>query len=117
LLLLLPPFRKTGGEAVNTAYIKKTLAKPQVIFKPKAGPRPQSGSSNSGEGVKKFRHQPFSPDIAPADFFLFRGVMSELAGLSLYKDSFKTSWEGPSEPSPKMSLEMPCGNCVGLWKA
>jgi hypothetical protein len=31
-------------------------------------------------------------DITPADFFLFPRVKSELVGLSLTHNSFKTSW-------------------------
>ncbi len=34
-MLLPPPFRKTGRETVNAAYIKKALATSLAIFKPK----------------------------------------------------------------------------------
>jgi hypothetical protein len=30
-----PPLRKTSGETINAAYIKKALAQSLVIFKPK----------------------------------------------------------------------------------
>jgi hypothetical protein len=37
---------------------------------------------------------PYSPDLVPADFFLFRKVKEELAGLHLTQDSLKSAWEG-----------------------
>jgi hypothetical protein len=37
---------------------------------------------------------PCSPDLAPADFFLFRKVKEELDGLHLSQESFKSAWEG-----------------------
>jgi hypothetical protein len=37
---------------------------------------------------------PYSPDLAPADFFLFRRVKEELAGIRLTPESLKKSWEG-----------------------
>jgi hypothetical protein len=39
-------------------------------------------------------HPPYSLDITPTNFYLFPRVKSELAGLSLSQDSFKTSWVG-----------------------
>jgi hypothetical protein len=39
-------------------------------------------------------HPPYSLYITPRYFFLFPRVKSELAGLSLSQDSFKTSWVG-----------------------
>jgi hypothetical protein len=36
---------------------------------------------------------PHLPHLAPADFFLFPKVKSELAGISLTQDTFKTTWE------------------------
>jgi histone-lysine N-methyltransferase SETMAR len=39
-------------------------------------------------------HPPYSPDLAPADFFLFRKVKEELAGLNLTQESLKSNWEG-----------------------
>jgi histone-lysine N-methyltransferase SETMAR len=46
------------------------------------------------KGVQLIPHPPYSPDLAPADFFLFPKVKSELAGRTLTAESFKTSWEG-----------------------
>ncbi len=42
-------------------------------------------------------HLPYSPDLAPADFFLFPKVMRELAGLTLTKETFKKEWEGAAK--------------------
>jgi hypothetical protein len=39
-------------------------------------------------------HPPYSPDLAPADYFLFPTLKRELAGLSVSLDEFKTKWEG-----------------------
>jgi hypothetical protein len=36
----------------------------------------------------------YSPDLAPADFFLFRKMNEELAGLHLTQESLKNAWEG-----------------------
>jgi histone-lysine N-methyltransferase SETMAR len=44
--------------------------------------------------VKLIEHPPYSPDLAPADFFLFPKVKKELAGLTLMRESFKKDWEG-----------------------
>jgi histone-lysine N-methyltransferase SETMAR len=40
------------------------------------------------------RHPPYLPDLAPADFFLFRHVKNELAGVSLDHNTLKKKWEG-----------------------
>ena len=48
----------------------------------------------AARGVQMIRHPPYSPDLAPADFFLFPTVKKELAGRTLTPDTFKTSWEG-----------------------
>lgn len=44
--------------------------------------------------VKLIEHPPYSPDLAPADFFLCRKVKEELAGLTLSTETLKTTWEG-----------------------
>jgi histone-lysine N-methyltransferase SETMAR len=41
-----------------------------------------------------FPTPPNSPELAPADFFLFRKVKEELAGLHLTQESLKIAWEG-----------------------
>jgi histone-lysine N-methyltransferase SETMAR len=42
-------------------------------------------------------HLPYSPDLAPANFFLFPKVKKELAGLTLMRETFKKEWEGGCE--------------------
>jgi hypothetical protein len=85
------------GETVNAEYIKKSLARFLKIFRKK---RPITSQEwflhwdNSpvhtaatvqdyleAKGIKTIRHPPYSLDLAPADFFLFPKVKSELAGL------------------------------------
>jgi histone-lysine N-methyltransferase SETMAR len=44
--------------------------------------------------MKLIEHQPYSPDLDPADFFSFPMVKRELAGLTLTQDTFKEEWEG-----------------------
>ncbi len=44
--------------------------------------------------IKLIEHLPYSPDLAPADYFLFPRVKRELEGLTLTQDSFKKAWEG-----------------------
>jgi histone-lysine N-methyltransferase SETMAR len=44
--------------------------------------------------VQVLRHPPYSPDLAPADFFLFRRVKDELAGVTLDPSSLKKEWDG-----------------------
>jgi histone-lysine N-methyltransferase SETMAR len=39
-------------------------------------------------------HPPYSPDLAPADFFLFLSVKRELAGKTLTQETLKKVWEG-----------------------
>ncbi len=39
-------------------------------------------------------HLPYSPDLAPADFFLFPSVKRELAGKALTQETLKKEWEG-----------------------
>jgi hypothetical protein len=39
-------------------------------------------------------HLPYSLDLAPADFFLFRRVKKVLVRTTLDQESLKTAWEG-----------------------
>jgi histone-lysine N-methyltransferase SETMAR len=48
----------------------------------------------AAKGIKVLEHPPYSPDLASADFFLFRRVKEALAGTTLDQDSLKTAWEG-----------------------
>jgi histone-lysine N-methyltransferase SETMAR len=48
----------------------------------------------AANAVQMLQHPPYSPDLAPADFFLFKRVKEELAGLSLSQHTIKNIWEG-----------------------
>ena len=41
--------------------------------------------------IKTIAHPPYSPDLAPADFFLFPKVKLKLAGKTLTAEAFKRS--------------------------
>ncbi len=45
------------------------------------------------KGIQVLEHPPYSPDLAPADFFLFSRLKEALAGTTLDQDSLKTAWE------------------------
>ncbi len=44
--------------------------------------------------IQVIPHPPYSPDLAPADYFLFPTLKRELAGQTLSLDEFKMKWEG-----------------------
>jgi histone-lysine N-methyltransferase SETMAR len=44
--------------------------------------------------VQMLQHPLYSPDLAPANFFLFPKVKKELSGLTLTRETFKKEWEG-----------------------
>jgi histone-lysine N-methyltransferase SETMAR len=44
--------------------------------------------------IQLIPHPPYSPDLAPAEFFLFPPLKKELSGLTLTLTEFKTMWEG-----------------------
>ena len=46
------------------------------------------------KNVELLEHPPYSPDLAPADYFLFPKVKADLAGDYMDVDSFKTKWDG-----------------------
>ena len=101
------------GVTVNAAYIVKALASFMKNLKQK---RPYMAAGDwwfhwenppvhtaasvknwlAARGVQMLEHPPYSPDLAPADFFLFPKLKKELAGRHLSKDDFKTIWEGVS---------------------
>ena len=39
------------------------------------------------------QHPPYSPDLAPAGFFLFPKVKEQLAGITLTQQSFRSTWD------------------------
>jgi histone-lysine N-methyltransferase SETMAR len=114
------------GETVNTKYIKKALARFLKVFKAKRtimsyqdwflhwenAPVHTAATVQeylAAKGIKTLRHPPYSPDLAPADFFLFPRVKSELAGLSMNQETFQKSWEGVVWTIPKETLPPPFG--------
>jgi hypothetical protein len=48
----------------------------------------------AAKGIQVWQHPPYSPDLALADFFLFRRVKKALTGTNLHQASLKTAWEG-----------------------
>jgi histone-lysine N-methyltransferase SETMAR len=44
--------------------------------------------------LQRLEHPPYSPDLAPADFFLVRKVKEGLDGQSLDQETIKNAWEG-----------------------
>lgn len=99
------------GQTVNAAYIVKTL---DIFLKNMRTKRPQmvergfqfhwdNAPVHTAVAVKNWfaahsipllEHPPYSPDLAPADFFLFPKVKEMLAGHTLTAGGVKTAWEG-----------------------
>jgi [histone H3]-lysine36 N-dimethyltransferase SETMAR len=52
-------------------------------------------------GVKVIEHPPYSPDLAPADFFLFPTLKKELAGITLAPGDFRKEWGRLLKTIPK----------------
>ncbi len=48
----------------------------------------------AAKGIQVLEHPTYLPDLAPADFFLFRKVKEALAGITLDQESLKNAWEG-----------------------
>jgi transposase len=46
------------------------------------------------KSIKLLSHPPYSPDLAPADYFLFPKLKKELAGFTITQEEFKKEWEG-----------------------
>jgi histone-lysine N-methyltransferase SETMAR len=44
--------------------------------------------------IQLLPYPPYSPDLAPADFFLLRKQKEQLAGLHLTQESLRSVWEG-----------------------
>jgi hypothetical protein len=103
-LLSTPLLRKSGGKTNPVSYVKKALAKSQLVFKPKS-PRLLSQdwflyrdntTVHTAASVQDFKWwwrgmalQVFSRR-GPSRFFFHQRVKSELAGILLSRDSFKT---------------------------
>jgi histone-lysine N-methyltransferase SETMAR len=89
------------GTTVNN-YIIDALGVFLKIFKQKRPKMAASFTGHTATMVKNWmaarwfqliKHLPYSPDLAPADFFLFPEVKRELSGLTLTKETFM-EWEG-----------------------
>jgi histone-lysine N-methyltransferase SETMAR len=99
------------GTTVNANYIVEALGTFMKILRKK---RPQMVAGDwlfhwdnasvhtaakvtdwlAARDIKLIEHLPYSPDLAPADYFLFPRVKRELVDLTLTKDSFKKEREG-----------------------
>ena len=99
------------GKTVNAKYIIESLRRFLKIFKQK---RKTTASQEwflhwdnapvhsaaivkdfiAAKKIKTIAHPPYSPDLAPADFFLFPKVKNDLAGKTLRQEIFRSSWEG-----------------------
>jgi histone-lysine N-methyltransferase SETMAR len=98
-----------NGTALNTNYILVVLGKFMVHLRKK---RPETTKGNwffqwdnapvhtaavvknwqAAKEIQLLPHPSYSPDLAPADFFLFRKVKEQLAGLHLTQESLKSAW-------------------------
>ncbi len=90
------------GVPINADYIVKVLG---LFMKQLKKKRPamvaqqwwfhwDNAPVHLASGVQVIRHPPYSPDLAPADFFLFRRVKKKLTGLTLDQNTIKKTWEG-----------------------
>jgi histone-lysine N-methyltransferase SETMAR len=99
------------GETVNAAYIVKVLG---IFMKRMRQKRPRMveqgflfhwdnapvhtagvvGEWFAARNIQVLEHPPYSPDLAPADFFLFPHVKEKLAGLTIPADGVKKAWDG-----------------------
>jgi hypothetical protein len=64
------------------------------------------------KNIKK--HPPYSPILAPGDFFLLRKAKEGLVGQSLDQDSFKNTWEGVARSLIAATLPLSLEAC---WSA
>jgi hypothetical protein len=63
---------------------------PKLLFTPLRWSR----SSWRKKRIKLLSHPTYSPDLAPADYFLFPKLKKELAGITMTQEKFKKEWEG-----------------------
>jgi histone-lysine N-methyltransferase SETMAR len=99
------------GTSINATYMVKVLGKFLKHFRKKRpvmadrewffhwdnAPVHTAGDVQdwfAANSIQLLSHPPYSPDLAPADFFLFRRVKEELAGLTLSQETIKKAWEG-----------------------
>ena len=99
------------GASVNSDYIVKALGSFLKNFRKK---RPKMAARDwwfhwdnapvhtatvvqnwlAARGIQVLELPPYSPDLAPADFFYFPKIKKELAGRHLTAKDFKKTWEG-----------------------
>jgi hypothetical protein len=102
-------FKKSGSKTINVAYIKKALAKSQLIFKPKRLLSRDwflyrdNFAVCTTTSVQDFKLQQRQKDNPPAPLFCqifpqqvvsLSEVKTELAGISLSQKNIKMSWDG-----------------------
>jgi hypothetical protein len=64
--------------------------------------------------IKLLSHPPYSPDLAPADYFLFPQLKKDLAGITMTQEEFKKDWEGVLRGVRGRSSRRPsCGSTSG----
>ncbi len=106
------------GQSVNAAYIVKVL---RVFMKKLRLKRPQMVEQGfffywdnapvhtaaivedwfAATAVQRLEHPAYSPDLAPADFFLFPKVKEALAGTTLTSRTIRATWDGVTAGIPK----------------
>jgi histone-lysine N-methyltransferase SETMAR len=96
---------------VNANYIVEALGKFKKVFRQKRPIMPEGQwffhwdnalvhtaavvrDWLAARQVQMIEHPPYSPDLAPADFFLFPKLKMQLAGLTLTQNTFENTWEG-----------------------
>ena len=47
--------------------------------------------------IQTLPHPPYSPDLAPCDFFLFPTLKSELSGITIASSTIRSAWERASK--------------------
>jgi hypothetical protein len=52
---------------------------------------------------------PYSPDLSPADYFLFPQLKKELAGITMTQEEFKKGWESAGRSSRRPSCTTTSG--------
>ncbi len=67
-------------------------------------------------GVQRLKHPPYSPDLAPADFSLFRKVKEGLGGQSLDQDTIKNAWEGVTRSISAVDFAAAVRSCLERCK-
>jgi hypothetical protein len=63
----------------------------------------------TANSVQVLRNPPYLPDLALADFFLFRPMKDELAGITFDHSTLKRSGKGSQETSPLRSSPLASG--------